>query len=224
MSPSRPLPSGRAAFQASRLAGWPLVIALATAAPGASRALASAPDSALAAPPGAAAPATPVVPAPRLAGYLQARESWQERAGLTALLNRVRFSIDGSLPSRFSYRLLTEWQASAGARSPATVGLREAVVRWAPAPFTLTAGEFKTPFTREYLVPVPDLELADLAVAIDSLAPKYDVGVMAELAMGASASLAVGVFNGEGANTTANRDSAVLVVGRVTAEPVSIER
>lgn len=220
MSPSRPLPSGRAAFQASRLAGWPLVIALATAAPGASRALASAPDSALAAPPGAAAPATPVVPAPRLAGYLQARESWQERAGLTALLNRVRFSIDGSLPSRFSYRLLTEWQASAGARSPATVGLREAVVRWAPAPFTLTAGEFKTPFTREYLVPVPDLELADLAVAIDSLAPKYDVGVMAELAMGASASLAVGVFNGEGANTTANRDSAVLVVGRVTARPL----
>lgn len=164
--------------------------------------------------------ATPL-PAPRLAGYLQLREVAQRGVGLSAYLNRVRFSIEGALPSRLSYRLLTEWQASAGSRAPATPSLREAVLRWSPSPFTLTAGEFKTPFTREYLIPVPALELADLSVAIDSLAPRYDVGVMAEYAYGATATIALGVFNGEGANSTANRDSSVLWVGRATLRPLA---
>ena len=102
--------------------------------------------------------------------------------------------------------MLAELQASAGARSPATVSLREATVKWSPAPFSLTAGEFKTPFTREYLIPVPALELADLATVVDSLAPRYDVGVMGEYALGATAAVSAGVFNGEGANAIANRD------------------
>ncbi len=194
-------------------ARWALAIAAVAACAPPSRA--SAPDSAASAP-----PAAPKLSAPRLAGYLQVRESWQEQAGLTLLLNRVRLSVDGPLPSRFSYRMLTEWQAPTGARSAAAVSLREAFLRWSPESFTLTAGEFKTPFTREYLISTPDLELAGLAVAVDSLAPKYDMGVTAEWAPGPVATFAVGVFNGEGANTTANRDSAVLLVGRVTANPL----
>jgi hypothetical protein len=170
----------------------------------------------------APAPVTsaPNLPAPRLGGYIQAREVAQERVGLTASLNRARFSIDGALPAKFTYRFLTELQASAGARSAATVSLREATIKWSPAPFAITAGEFKTPFTREYLIPVPALELADLATVVDSLAPKYDVGVMGDVAFGASGTLAVGVFNGEGANTIANRDSIVLLVGRATVRPI----
>jgi len=162
----------------------------------------------------------PVMPAPRLGGYFQAREVAQEHVGLTAFLNRARVSVDGALPARFGYRALLEMQASAGARVPATVSLREAIIRWNPAPFTLTAGEFKTPFTREYLIPVPALELADLAVVVDSLAPKYDVGFMAEYALGPVATFQAGTFNGEGANSIANRDSAVLLVGRVTTRPL----
>jgi hypothetical protein len=159
------------------------------------------------------------IPAPKIGGYIQAREIAQEHVGLTSVINRARFSIDGALPVRFAYRLLVETQASAG-KSPATVSLREATVRWAPDPFAITAGEFKTPFTREYLIPVPALELADLATVVDSLAPKYDVGVMGEAALGPLASLAVGVFNGEGANSTINRDSTVVVVTRLTARPI----
>lgn len=184
-----------------------LALALAVGASGAADA---APDSTAASPPASVAAAPP----PRLSGYVQVRESWQQAAGWTTLLNRVRFAIDGTLPSRFSYRLLTELEASAGARNPATVSLREAIVRWTPAPFTFSAGEFKSPFTREYLISSADLELVDLGVAIDSLAPKYDVGVMAEYAWGPTATLSLGAFNGEGANTTANRDSNVLVVAR----------
>ena len=170
--------------------------------------------------PASAAPAPTGIAAPRLGGYFQARETAQEQVGLTSVLNRARFSMDGSLPSKFTYRALVELEASAGTKSPATVSLREATVKWNPAPFSLTVGEFKTPFTREYLIPVPALELADLATVIDSLAPKYDVGVMGEYALGAVATFAVGVFNGEGANAIANRDSLVMLVGRVTARPL----
>jgi hypothetical protein len=151
---------------------------------------------------------------------LQVRQLAQKDVGLTTFLNRARFSIDGALPTRFSYRALVEIQASAGARVPATVSLREAIVRWSPEPFALTAGEFKTPFTREYLIPVPALELADLATVVDSLAPRYDVGLMGEFAVGPIAALAVGVFNGEGANAVANRDSTALLVGRATLRPI----
>jgi hypothetical protein len=100
------------------------------------------------------------------------------------------------------------------------VSLREAIVRWSPGALAFTAGEFKTPFTREYLIPVPALELADLATVVDSLAPRYDVGVMAECALGAIGTVSLGAFNGEGANTTANRDSVSLFVGRLTARPL----
>jgi hypothetical protein len=116
--------------------------------------------------------------------------------------------------------LLTELEASAGAKSAATVGLREATIKWAQAPYTVTAGEFKTPFTREYLVPVPALELADLATVVDSLAPRYDLGFAADVAIGASANVTLGVFNGEGANAIANRDSTVMFVGRVAVRPL----
>ncbi len=177
------------------------------------------PDARAAASPDTAATTARLAP-PKLGGYLQVRNVAQQRAGLTTLLNRARFSIDGALPSGFTYRFLTELEASAGARSPATVSLREAILKWSRAPFAITAGEFKTPFTREYLIPVPQVELADLATAVDSLAPRYDVGVMGEVALGATATLALGVFNGEGANAIANRDSVVLFVARATARPI----
>lgn len=165
-------------------------------------------------------PTPPPIAAPRLGGYIQARELAQERVGVTTYLNRARFSIDGALPSRFTYRLLTELEASAGARSLATVSLREATIKWSPAPFTVTAGEFKTPFTREYLIPVSALELADLATVVDSLAPKYDVGIMGEYALGTLATISAGVFNGEGANAIANRDSNAMLVARIAARPL----
>ena len=91
----------------------------------------------------AASAATGVLSPPRLGGYLQARETAQEELGVAALLNRARLSLDGSLPSRFAYRFLVETEASAGARNPATVSLREATIKWSPAPFALVAGEFK---------------------------------------------------------------------------------
>jgi len=159
------------------------------------------------------------IPAPRVGGYVQFREVAQSKAGLSASLNRARFSIDGALPSRISYRFLVETEASTGIRTPAAVSLREAYARWSVPRLAFTGGQFKMPFTREYLVPVPALETPDLSAVVDSLAPKYDIGAMAELTPGPWGSLAVAVCNGEGANNVANRDSAALVVARAVLRP-----
>ena len=56
---------------------------------------------------------------------------------------------------------------------------------------------------------------------MDSLAPKRDIGVMADYALGATGTLTLGVFNGEGQNITANADSSLLWVGRATVRPIA---
>jgi hypothetical protein len=161
------------------------------------------------------------VPAPKLGGYLQFRETNVSPTGLSATLNRARISVDGMLPQRFSYRVLVEYEAATGARTPGTVSLREAYARWAYWPVAFTFGQNKVPFSREYLIPVTALETADLATVVDSLAPKYDIGVTGECALSTLGSFAIGVYNGEGQNASLNRDSTVLIVSRLVAHPVS---
>src|SRR5262245_60223146 len=74
-------------------------------------------------------PALPPTPsgiaAPRLGGYVQARETWERKIGLTGTLNRVRLTADGSLPNRFSYRVMAEFEAGGGARTTSSVSLRD---------------------------------------------------------------------------------------------------
>jgi hypothetical protein len=55
---------------------------------------------------------------------------------------------------------------------------------------------------------------------VDSLAPKRDIGVMADYQAGRYVLFSAGVFNGEGVNTTTNKDSTVLGVARAAIKPV----
>ena len=68
--------------------------------------------------------------APKVGGYIQVRETYQSPIGLTATLNRVRSSLEGSLPGSFSYRILVEYEASGTATTAASVSLRDAYIRW----------------------------------------------------------------------------------------------
>ena len=167
-----------------------------------------------------AAAAQEVAP-PRLGGYVQVRSTAQERVGFTTFINRARLSAEGQIPTRFSYRLLIEYEASAGRNLPAMVSLREAMIRWQLGSFTATAGQLKVPFSKEYLIPVPNLETADFAAVVDSLAPKYDLGLQGDYAVGPYGNLILGVFNGEGQNSIANRDSVVMAVARAVVRPVA---
>lgn len=171
------------------------------------------------APPGDSAASHAAIAPPKLGGYLTVRETWLKDVGLTATIHRARLSADGTLPSRFSYRITAEFEA-ASATGPATVSLRDALIRWTRAPLTVTAGQFKVPMSREYITSITAIETAERAIVVDALAPKRDVGVMVEgTAWGPTLLAQAGVFNGEGQNATANRDSTVLCVGRLAFRP-----
>lgn len=163
--------------------------------------------------------APPPIP-PRVAGYLQPRETYQSGVGLTGTLHRARLLVDGSISGGFSYRVSGEFRSGGTTTTKAGVALVDAFIRWSRATWTVIVGQFKTPFGREYLTSEPTLETADRASVSESLPPRMDIGVLGAYEVGKRGTVALGVFNGEGANSVTNRDSAVLVVGRVTARPV----
>lgn len=150
----------------------------------------------------------------RLSGYLQARETWQKDIGLTGSINRARLTAAGGIATNFTWRIQGEFRTGNVGNGKASVSLQDAYIRWKHEDLGLQAGQFKTPFTREFVTSLPDLETADRATVVDSLAPKRDIGVMVDYDLHPRLQVFAGVFNGEGANTTANRDSTVLGVAR----------
>ncbi len=157
---------------------------------------------------------------PRFSGYLQLRETYEQHEGLTASVNRARLYVDGGLATHFFYRLSADFRNGGTSTTRAGVSLVDALVRWSPSTqWSVTAGQFKTPFSREYLLQPPVIETADRAAVAESLPPKRDIGVMGSYATDRAA-LSAGVFNGEGVNTVVNRDSTVLAVARLTVVPL----
>ena len=168
----------------------------------------------------ATAPASST-PSVRLGGYLQARETYRDGVGLTGSINRARLTASGGMAKNVTWRLQGEFRTGSVGNGKASASLTDAYIRWKPSDFGVQVGQFKTPFTREYLTSLADVETADRSTVVDSIAPKRDIGIMADYAFSTVATLALGVFNGENINVTANSDSAVLWVGRATVRPVA---
>src|SRR5688572_7420191 len=154
-------------------------------------------------------------PAVRWSGYLQARETYQDEVGLTGSINRARLGAAGSVAGDVSWRVQGEFRTGSAGRS-ASVSLQDAYIRWTRKSLSVQVGQFKTPFTREFITSLADVETADRAFVVDTLAPKRDIGVMADYAVGGLATLAAGIFNGDGQNVTTNADSSLLGVARAT--------
>jgi Phosphate-selective porin O and P len=159
-------------------------------------------------------------PTVKLSGYLQARETWQEHVGLTASINRARLAAAGSVAPSVSYRVQGEFRTGAVGTGRASVSLQDAYIRFSRERWALQAGQFKTPFTREFMASLADLETADRATVVDSLAPKRDIGLQGEVSVLPALTLIAGIFNGEGQNVTANRDSTALGIVRAVVRPV----
>jgi phosphate-selective porin O/P len=159
-------------------------------------------------------------PAVRWSGYIQARETYRDGVGLTASINRARLSAAGDAAKDVTWRVQGEFRTGSRGTGRASVSLQDAFVRYDPGALGVQAGQFKTPFTREFITSLADVETADRAVAVDSFAPKRDIGIMADYDFGGDAMVMLGVFNGEGQNVTANADSSLLVVARATGRPL----
>ena len=165
--------------------------------------------------------AAPGGPPVKLSGYIQARETYQKDVGLTATINRARLSAAGVVLGDVTWRIQGEFRTGGPGTGNPTVSLQDAYVRWTRKALGIQLGQFKTPFTREFITSLAEVETADRSTVVDSLAPKRDLGIMADYSLGGRATLSAGVFNGEGQNITSNGDSSVMGVVRVSFRPVT---
>jgi hypothetical protein len=156
----------------------------------------------------------------RFSGYLQARETYRDEVGFTGSINRARLTAYGTAATDVTWRLQGEFRTGSVGTGKASVSLQDAYARFKTGDLGIQAGQFKTPFTREFITSLADVETADRSVVVDSIAPKRDIGIMADYAIGVASTLSLGLFNGEGQNLTANTDSTLLWVGRATLRPV----
>jgi hypothetical protein len=165
-------------------------------------------------------PSSSPSPSVKLSGYIQGREVYQQDIGITGTINRARLSAAGGVAGNVTWRIQGEFRTGSVGTGKASVSLQDAYVRWTHNALGVQLGQFKTPFTREFITSLTEVETADRSTVVDSLAPKRDIGLMADYAVGGRGMVSVGVFNGDGQNVTANRDSSALGVARVAVRPV----
>lgn len=159
-------------------------------------------------------------PTVKLGGYIQGRETYQDGVGLTATINRARLAASGSVTGGITWRIQGEFRTGNVGTGKASVSLQDAYARWTRNAFGVQIGQFKTPFTREFVTSLSEVETADRATVVDSLAPKRDIGLMADYTAGGRGTVAVGLFNGNGQNVTGNPDSTLLGVARLVVRPI----
>ncbi len=159
-------------------------------------------------------------PAVKWSGYLQGRQTYQDNIGLSSSINRARLTASGAVAGDVTWRAQGEFRTGSVGTGRASVSLADAYLRYVRGSLGVQLGQFKTPFTREYLTSLTEVETADRATVVDSLAPKRDLGLMVDYAAGGRATLQLGIFNGQGQNVTANSDSALLGVARLSVRPL----
>jgi len=179
---------------------------------------------------------TPVLPlsvisrTPTFSGYVSARETLRGDSA-TFTINRARITLQ-VLPVRFAaLRLQVDFSAigrTNGDTVPATL-LTDAYVElvlpdtsspgvrfFHPA---LVVGQFRTPFSLEYLTPFSVLATANRSQPVDRLSTRRDLGALAQVRFAGVATLTGAVVNGEGPNRISNPDGKQMAVGRLTFSP-----
>lgn len=170
--------------------------------------------------PGLSAQTPSPAPPVKLSGYIQGRETYQENVGLIGIINRARLTAAGAVTGNVTWRVQGEFRTGNVGTGRASVSLADGYLRWTHNALGVQLGQFKTPFSWEYVTSLTLVETADRATVVDSLAPKRDIGLMLDYTLGGWATISAGIFNGEGQNGTANTDSSALGVARVTYRPI----
>ena len=172
------------------------------------------------------------IEAPKISGFVQgmyqANIADGELESNTLRMRRVRLSVDGKLAPGLSYKLQGDFT-----RGPMLV---DAFLKYKVAEeFSIQVGQFKTPFSIESPINPVNLEIFDYGEGIQKLVGYSDVcgvgGLGRDIGIMASGNLfpvegkgfsivnyAVGVFNGNGVNTTDNNNRKDLV-GRLEVHP-----
>jgi len=192
----------------------------------------------------AAAPAAaqyPVAPSPVLdvgrlptalsfSGYVAARET-RRQDSTTFSISRIRITAQAHPLPFLAIRVQGGVSNNGIGSSSPTVGtfaFSDAYLQLVPTDTTrfqslrpsLIVGQFKMPFSLEYLTPYSHLLTVDRSQAVDGLSLKRDIGVMGQVHLTRYVTVEGAVANGSGPNTTSNPDGREVAIGRVTVMPV----
>jgi hypothetical protein len=165
----------------------------------------------------------------RLSGYVSVRETIR-RDSSTFSINQARITVTAAASEFAMVRVqgnLAALGRSSGDTVPGFVVTDAYAQLAAPNDWsslggirpTVILGQFKTPFSLEYLTGFSRLQTAGRTQMVERLATRRDIGVMAHLAFWNLATLAGALVNGEGPNTLRNANGKQLAAGRLTFLP-----
>ena len=167
----------------------------------------------------------------RFGGYVSARATVR-RDTVTFVVNRARLTVHVS-PAPFAALRLQVDDAATGRASGDTVPaivLTDAYVQLVPPEPAggarsvhpaLIVGQFKTPFSLEFLTSFSLLQTANRSQAVDRHATRRDIGLLGQVALAHAVTVTGAVVNGEGPNRLVNSDGREMAMGRVTMFPLA---
>lgn len=142
----------------------------------------------------------------------QAERTLAGKNGFSVANFRLRLS--GELDHGVSYLLQTNF-----AQSPAILDAR---LRYRPSPYVvLDVGQFKSPFSHEFLTPASSIDFVNRSTVVSQLAPGRNLGAQVRFTDSArTIGLDLGVFNGNGIAPAGNDNNDFLYTARVAGTPV----
>lgn len=127
-------------------------------------------------------------------------------------LTNIRLTISGELDEGFGYSMQTNFINSKPILDAMIYHKFSKVIR-------VDAGQFKAPFSSEYLTSDPQLDFINRSQVTSAYSPKRQIGFQVRGNVVEDAvSVIAGMFNGNGINTT-NDDDKFMYVGRVVITP-----
>jgi phosphate-selective porin len=136
-------------------------------------------------------------------------------------LRRARMNATGTFAEQFDFRIEFDLAGTLGSTNGLRAQMTDGYVNWNRyAGSQIRAGQFKTPFGFEQLYPDPRLLTIERSLANDRLTLNRQLGAQlwGDL-LDKHVSYAVGVFNGNGVNNSANDNGKLLWAGRLAVTP-----
>lgn len=136
-------------------------------------------------------------------------------------LRRARMNATGTFAEQFDFRVEFDLAGTLGSTTGLRAQMTDGYVNWNRYAFAnVRAGQFKTPFGFEQLYPDPRLLTIERTLANDRLTLNRQLGAQlwGDL-LDKHLSYAVGVFNGNGVNNSANDNGKFLWAGRLAVTP-----
>jgi len=153
----------------------------------------------------------------KIGGYLQSRYDVYDYKGKNDefTIKRARISLTGKIMDPVSFKI--EFDTVKGKNNDL---LTDAWVKLAYFPqFNITVGQFKLPFSEEYLISSSALDTIERSNVVGALATEYDRGIMIDGdLLNKAVYYGLAYVNGTGANTGEDNDSKDLV-GRIAFSP-----